>query len=201
MEAFSVEIVQNRAADIEFENLSSRQQFNDAGSIAYPLSHLAVAGLFDRQSIDAATDYFRQLSAGTPFDTTVYQVFGIELDDYYSWFPSWLESAQGSREVPAALSVSFGVDKPSSVSIVDDQEEAARGEQILVLATTSAAANCVLLLRQPAVEEPLLRRETFADGKGGVFWLVTIPWTISPGPALLDVSCGADPEIRTITVE
>jgi hypothetical protein len=47
----------------------------------------------------------------------------------------------------------------------------------------------------------VVNRGSVADAGGLVFWLVTIPAELPPGPATVTVSCGGERSTATIEIE
>jgi hypothetical protein len=89
---------------------------------------------------------------------------------------------------------------PADAAIETVATAAAVGEQTTVVAETEPGAQCKLRLRsgnRPA----MVNRGSVADAGGLVFWLVTIPAELPPGPATVTVSCGGERSTATIEIE
>ena len=93
---------------------------------------------------------------------------------------------------PDELKITEGVDQPSAVTVEEAPEFVIPGQQTLVVANTIPGTNCTLDLVVADTTVLIDDRETFADGGGQVFWLLTLPANAPPGDGDFVVDCGAD---------
>jgi hypothetical protein len=171
----------------------SLSQFAPYGSLiteAYPLSYIAVQYLLGRSglSVSALGEFYRAVGGGTAVDEAFHRTFGITVPEYYVEFDAWRPTLQTGSEVPPDFSPPHGIEQQAAASWLHLQPEIVRGDQLIVVIATNPGAVCALdlLLGQSAIQ-----RETFANGDGEAFWLVTIPTDAPIGPATASASCGA----------
>jgi hypothetical protein len=79
----------------------------------------------------------------------------------------------------------------SRVSIVSASDPVEVGGQITVLGRAEAGAICRARIRGKESGEAV-SGSTFADASGRIFWLLTIPEAVGPGPATVTASCGGE---------
>ena len=164
------------------------EQFAPYGSLtteAYPLSYIAVQYLLGRSglSVSALGDFYRAVANGSSIDGAFVSAFGIPLAGSYVAFDAWRASLQTASDFPrdflAAPTGSIGRRPQTGCTC----RRRSTGEvELIVVVTTTPGANCWLDLQ---FTTGTIERDTFANGEGEAFWLVTIPDDVPVGPATL----------------
>jgi hypothetical protein len=187
--------------DRTLSELESFESFNTAGAAGYPLAYFGVAKLFEDTGPGAVTGYYSLLAAGMPFDEAFTLTFGLTPADHYQQFERWMSTLGGASEIPADVAIFEGISLQSPVRIVEMPERAGIDDQILVRARTIEASACSLSLTSglPAIE--ILERNTFADGDGDVFWLLTISAETVSGNGSVTIDCGGEPVSSPVIIE
>jgi hypothetical protein len=166
---------------------------------AYPLAYIAVQYLLGSKgrSVSAIGDVYTQLKQGATFENAFQTVFGETLDQFYTAFEGWRPTFQKETQLPDDFWPNDGSGQPSGITVQNAPQAAARDQQIVIVAKTGSLTDCDATLQLGASS---LQRDTYANGEGEVFWLITIPSDAPTGPATLTLGCGASPATLQITV-
>lgn len=187
------EIVQHTVLP-PLEELERLQDFQKQPGQVYPLAYFGVAQLLDGRSLSSVEDYYRALQQGSTFPEAFEQVFGLTPEQFYDDFAEFRANELPTMGFyPAELSVSEGTDQPSPVTIEQSPASLVPGEQALVIADALPGANCTLSLIEDDRTIVIGDRDTFADGTGQAFWLMSIPPDLPSGQGDLVLRCGAEP--------
>ncbi len=167
----------------------------------YSLAHLAIQGLLARngQSISALFQIFDEIGDGATFEDAFADTFHVNMDQFCTDVETWRATLEPVDDYPPDLVVYQGEDLPSNVTFGSMPAQAAPGQQVLVTANTTAAANCDLNMTVDRRSGPIFS-ETFANGSGEAFWLVIVPENALPGQVSVEISCGAAPVSRQLTI-
>jgi hypothetical protein len=167
----------------------------------YSLGHLAIQELLARngQSIEALVRVFEEIGDGVSFEDAFASTFHVSVDQFCADVEAWRTTLAPVDDYPADLVVYQGEDVPSDVAFGSVPAQAAPGQQVLITATTSAAANCALTMTADKRSGPIVS-ETFANGSGEAFWLLIVPENALPGQMSMEISCGAAPVSRQLTI-
>lgn len=166
---------------------------------SYPLAYIAVQYLLGSKgmSVSALGDVYTALENGSTFEQAFQTVFGETLDQFYTDFEAWRPSFQKVNQLPQDFWPNDGSGQPSAVAIQSAPSTAARDQQIVVVGATGSLTSCTSTLQLGASS---LQRQTYANGSGVVFWLITIPSDAPVGASTLTVDCGAAPATAQIAI-
>lgn len=181
-------------------SLSELHGYDVMLSEAYPLAYLAVQYLLGSRGMTVASlgDVYLAMGEGATFERAFDEVFGSSLADFEAEFDEWRSAFPRQvfdagdftlireRDAPGA---------PVAPELVPD--EIALGGQLLVVARTEPRTDCVAVLR---LADETVRRETFSNAEGDLFWLITIPETAPTGPATVWLGCGAAPARAEVVI-
>lgn len=181
---------------------ASLVQFEQYGSLtaeAYPLSYIAVQYLLGRAglSVSALGTFYLAVSQGIPLEQAFQSTFGLSLDEYYVIFDDWIPSLQPEATFPLDFLPPDGTDQAAEARWLQTPVQVERGDQLILVVLTSPGAVCTLDVQMP---ERVTARETFANGEGEAFWLVTIPASAPAGAATVTAECGAAPVSAVVDV-
>jgi len=186
----------------EFPAPEPLTELRSGGSMSaddYPLAYIAIQYLLGSKglSVGALGDVYRELATGASFEQAFQNVFGESLDQFAADFERWRPTFAQVTELPDDFWPIHGNPRPATIVLRSVPAGAAREQQIVVVGKTEPLAACeaTLLLGQNG-----LQRSTYANGEGEVFWLMTIPADAPPGPATLELSCGAAPVSTTLSI-
>ncbi len=160
---------------------------------AYPLAYLAVQYLLGSGGLTVAAlgDVYLAMGDGSSFEQAFEHVFGSSLTDFEAEFEGWRASFPTHVSNSDDFAFIYERDAPAAgvtPELVPD--EIGRGGQLLVVASTEPRADCSAMLQ---LADETIRRETYSNAEGELFWLITIPDTAPTGPATLWLDCGAAP--------
>lgn len=174
----------------ELEGLDALQA--EPGQV-YPLAYFGVAQLLQDRPLSSIGDYYDALQDGKSFPAAFEMAFGLTPQQFYAEFAQFRANELPTMNLfPPELDVSEGTDQASGVTVVHAPAFVIPGSQVLVLADASAGANCTLSLIADGTSIVIGDRDTFADGDGRVFWLLTIPPDLPPGDGDFVLDCGSD---------
>lgn len=161
---------------------------------AYPLAYFGVAQSIQNRPLSSIDAYYTALQEGKTFPEAFESAFGMTPERFYAEFAQFRAANLPTMGyLPAELNTSAGIDQPSAVDMEAAPRFAIPGQQVLVIATAQPGSNCALDLLTPDMAASIQDRDTFANGAGQVFWLVTIPADAPTGEGKAVISCGADP--------
>jgi hypothetical protein len=174
--------------------------YQNAEGALYPLSYFSIALLMETRDLHAMNAYYALIAGGTSFEQAFAAAFGLSPAEHYAAFATWdgLPTANG---MPEDISVFVPVDRQESVEIVSAPRALFPDEQIFVHGLTSPGTTCAIGLTLPGDMQPIVARQTFADGTGDVHWLLTVPATTPPGLAVLEMHCGGPSISRAAIVQ
>ncbi|HEY7032459.1 MAG TPA: collagenase [Thermomicrobiales bacterium] len=185
---------------LDLKTVESLRAFQSAEGPIYPLSYLAIAYLVEDGNTRDLDRFFRTVGEGADWRSAFAAVFGRDVDAFYEAFARWRSELIAPTNMPKAFAPVKASTVPADAAIETVATAAAVGEQTTVVAETEPGAQCKLRLRsgnRPA----MVNRGSVADAGGLVFWLVTIPAELPPGPATVTVSCGGERSTATIEIE
>lgn len=161
---------------------------------SYPLMYFGVDFLLRDLPLSTVDNYYTYLEQGTPFDAAFESAYGITPELFYDEFARFRASSLPTTDhYPAELEITEGIDHPSAVNELAVPTFVIPGEQALIMAGVMPGSNCTLDLIVAETLVVIDDRETFANGLGRVFWLVTIPSDLPSGQGTFALDCGADP--------
>lgn len=174
--------------------LSDLQTGDSMSADSYPLAYIAVQYLLGSKgmSVAALGAVYTQMQQGASFEDAFAAVFGTSLDQFYTDFAAWRPSLQRVDELPDDFWPVEHAVPASAIAMQSVPQEVQRGQQMVVLAKTAALADCAADL---SLGGATLQRETFANGEGEIFWLITIPADVPAGSATLSLSCDSSPAV------
>ena len=179
----------------EFPVSGSLADLRPSGSMtadAYPLAYIAIQYLLGSRglSISAIGDLYAQLASGASFDQAFESTFDIPLDQFTADFDAWLPTLATVGELPADFWPNDGTSQPAPVAIRSAPAQAAPDQQVVIVAATEPLTECTATFQFGATT---MDRQTFSNGNGELFWMVTVPSDASPGTATATFSCGSAP--------
>lgn len=179
--------------------LQDLQSNGSMGADAYPLAYIAIQYLLGSKglSVSALGDVYTQLQQGATFEQAFQTVFGESLDQFSAAFEAWRPSLQQETELPDDFWPNDGTTQPAAITLQTVPQTATRDQQIVVVGKTLPLNACDATLQLGASS---LERQTYSNGEGEVFWLITIPNDAPTGPATLTFSCGSAPATSQITI-
>jgi Peptidase of plants and bacteria len=173
--------------------LDSQIAFLQGDLSAYALSYFAFADLLDEQGFDAVDSLFSLLREGFGFEQAFEESFGQSTTAFYEEFALRQPTLTESVEPPEEFSTYIIERRSSPVTLVEAPDVLHAGDQVVYQATTEPGTICTLALEKPGASHPqLLQRESFANGQGDVYWLITVPANADRGDAQSILSCGGD---------
>jgi hypothetical protein len=199
VEAWSAGQLNLSAADPSLADLESMDDFGAASRQGYLLAYFAVAELVQAAGLDAIDVYYRLLESGATFHNALEPAFGLDPADHESRVEARLATLGGTATLLDDFSIVHGVVQESPVRFTGLPKLASPDDQVVILARTAAASVCTLSLTPAGGTSPL-KRTTFADGEGDIFWLVTIPMGTPIGDATLSADCGAAPVAAALAI-
>jgi hypothetical protein len=172
----------------------SLREIGSNGSIdanEYPLAYMAVQQLLadHGMSITALIDVYQQLGSGSKFDDAFVSVFGTTLDEFYGDF----EARRAEMPAVQSLDDDFYSNGPDGYM---SQEEFVwttfpvgvdHGTQLVFVAQTAPLVDCTLNL---FLSGSSIQRDTWANGEGEIFWLVSLPDDASASAGFLNAKSG-----------
>lgn len=172
----------------------SLREVGSNGSIdanEYPLVYMAVQQLLadHGMSIAALVDVYQQLSRGSQFDDVFVSVFGTTLEEFYGAF----ESQRVEMPTVQSLEDDFYANGPDGEMSQDEfvwttfPVGVDHGAQMVFVAQTAPLADCTLNL---FLSGSSIQRDTWANGEGEIFWLVSLPDDASASVGFLYAKCG-----------
>jgi hypothetical protein len=166
---------------------------------AYPLAYMAIQYLLGSKglSVSALGDVYTELANGATFDQAFQTVFGETPDQFSADFEAWRPTLQKETELPDDFYPNDGTTQPAAITMQTVPPTATRDEQIVAVGKTLPLTECDLTMQLGASS---LERQTFSNGEGEVFWLLTIPPDAPTGPASLTFTCGSAPATTQITI-
>ncbi|HET9660398.1 MAG TPA: hypothetical protein VFP05_08700 [Thermomicrobiales bacterium] len=181
------------------ETLEDLQPVGSMTADAYPLAYMAIQYLLGSKglSVSALGDVYTELANGAPFEQAFQTVFGETLDRFYIDFGAWRPTLQSETELPDDFYPNDGTTQPAAITMQTVPQNAARDQQIVAVGKTLPLTECDLTAQLGAVS---LERQTFSNGEGEVFWLLTIPPDAPAGPASLTFACGSAPTTIQLTI-
>jgi hypothetical protein len=179
--------------------LSNLDTSDSMGADAYPLAYVAVQYLLASKgmSVAALGDVYSRLEDGASFEEAFAAVFGEPLDQFYADFEALRAQLQQVTQLPDDFWPIEEDALPAPVVLGDTPPQVGRGQQMVVVGKTRPLTDCDAELRL-GVET--VRRETYANGEGEVFWLITVPVDAPVGPATLSVACDAMPVTAQLAI-
>lgn len=156
---------------------------------AYPLAYIAVQYLLGSRglSVSSIGEVYRALQAGSTFADAFTTVFGVSPDAFVAEFEAWRPNFQQVAEAPDDFWPITGFAQPSAVTLQQVPAAVAPDEQMIVIGATAPLAGCTATVQFGA---ETIERETYANGEGLVFWLVTVPADAVAGPGTVTAGCG-----------
>ena len=142
---------------------------------------------------------FDEIGNGATFEDAFADTSHVSVDQFCADVEAWRATLAPVDDYPPDLVVYQGEDLPSEVAFASAPAQAEPGQQVLVTANTTAAANCDLNMTVDRRSGPIFS-ETFANGSGEAFWLVIVPENALPGQVSVEISCGAAPVSRQLTI-
>lgn len=181
------------------ETLRDMQPNGSMTADAYPLAYIAIQYLLGNKglSVSAIGEVYTQLANGASFDDAFQTVFGESLDQFYTEFETWRPTLQKETELPNDFWPNDGTTQPASITMQTVPATATRDRQIVVVGKTAPLVECDATAQLGATS---LDRETFSNGEGEIFWLITIPPDAPAGATSFTFSCGAAPATVPITI-
>ncbi len=181
------------------ESLADLQPNGSMTADAYPVAYIAIQYLLGSRglSISAIGDVYAELADGAHFEQAFETVFGETLDQFSADYQQWLPTVVEITELPADFWPNDGGSSPAAITLQSIPAQAAPGQQIVIVGRTDPLAECEATLQFDTGDEP---RQTFANGNGEVFWLVSVPENAPAGPAGVTLSCGAGPVSTSISI-
>lgn len=186
----------------EFPVSGTLETLRPSGSMnadAYPLAYIAIQYLLGSRglSISAIGDFYTQIADGASFDQAFESVFGSTVAQFTADFDAWLPTLKNVTELPADFWPTDGTTQPAPVAIRSAPAQADPNQQILIVAGTEPLTDCTGTFQ---FGSDTLNRQTFSNGNGELFWLVTIPSDAPAGPAKVTLSCGSTPVSTQISI-
>jgi hypothetical protein len=139
------------------------------------------------------------MRSGNGWKTVFADVFGITASDFYESFAAERAGGLAPVDIPEPFAYVEPAKVEGNVAIDVSSESIALGEQLTMLGETEAGAICRLRLRSSKSDLDI-RGATFADASGRLFWLITVPEELGPGPATLTANCGGERESIAIEI-
>jgi hypothetical protein len=179
--------------------LQDLQSNGSMGADAYPLAYIAIQYLLGSKglSVSALGDVYTQLQQGATFDQAFQTAFGESLEQFSAAFEAWRPTLQQETELPDDFWPNDGTTQPAAITMQTVPQTAARDQQIVAVGKTLPLNACDATLQLGASS---LERQTYSNGEGEVFWLITIPSDAPTGPTSLTFSCGSAPATSQITI-
>lgn len=166
---------------------------------AYPFAYMAIQYLLGSRglSISAIGDVYAELADGASFDQAFTTVFDESVDQFTTSFQEWAPTLAKVTDLPTPFWPNDGTAPPAPVALQSVPTHITPDQQIVAVGKTASLAQCEATLQTDA---NILQRQTFADGDGDVFWLMTIPAEAAAGPATLTISCGSAPVSTELSI-
>jgi hypothetical protein len=166
---------------------------------SFPLAYVAIQYLLGSRglSVSVLGDVYTQLQQGIPFGQAFQSTFGQSIDQFYADFEAWRPTLQQETELPDDFWPTDGTTQPAAITMQTVPPTAARDQQIVAVGKTLPLNACDATLQLGASS---LERQTYSNGEGEVFWLITIPADAPTGPATLTFSCGSAPTTSQIVI-
>ena len=155
------------------------------------LAFLAIEQLLPDASPDALVQFLKQIRLGHSWQSAFCSTFGQTTEQFYQEMETAQESLIAPVRVPLQFAQVFPIATDSDITIGRMAGSAIAGAQILVKGQSDKGAICQFQLSDSG-SSPDAVGTTFADASGQLFWLVTVPTTIEPGPARIEAGCGGD---------
>jgi hypothetical protein len=168
----------------------SDEFYNEYGP-TYSLAYLAIEELLGDRDPAELDRLLRLVGSGERWDDAFTEIFDQDVERFYRSFEETRESLIAPTDSPEPFEYVAPKQLESRVSIVSTSEPIEVGGQLTVIARAEAGAICRARIRGKETGEAV-SGSTFADASGRVFWLLTIPEDVGPGPATVTASCGAE---------
>ena len=169
------------------------------GADAYPLAYIAIQYLLGNKglSVSSLGDVYTRLADGATFDQAFQTAFGESLDQFATAFEAWRPTLQQETELPDDFWPNDGTTQAAAITMQTVPQTASRDQQIVAVGKTLPLNACDATLQLGASS---LERQTYSNGEGEVFWLISIPSDAPTGAASLTFSCGSAPATSQITI-
>ncbi|MCO5221514.1 MAG: hypothetical protein M9947_07995 [Thermomicrobiales bacterium] len=179
--------------------LSELEGFASMTAPAYPVSYLAVQYLLGSRGLSVAAigAVYDHLAAGETFAQSFQATFGVSVLDFYQEFEAWRVGIERVLVLDDDFERETTAPQPSAITMIALPTAATVDTQLIMVGQTTPHAECGLDL---ALTQHRLRRTAIANGSGEVFWLVSLPEDIQPGPGAIMISCGADAVSGSLTI-
>ena len=170
-------------------SLAELQSYDSMSADSYPLAYIAVQYLLGRSgmSVSALTQVYQGLASGQSFDAAFQTVFGQSPDNFYVEFDMWRTGLVQVSAVPDDFVTPDYSGDPAAATWQQVQPQIERGDQLMLVVTTSPGASCTVQVLIPG--RPI-QREAEANGEGEVFWLITVPESAPAGTYSTRATCG-----------
>ncbi len=176
------------------EDLEDHSALQEQPGQVYPLAYFGVAQLIQNRPLSSIDTYYTALQEGRTFPEAFEFAFGMPTERFYAEFARFrADHLPTMGYLPDELRITEGVDQPSAVKVEGAPRFVIPDQQALVMAVAQPGSNCTLDLMTADMATAIQDRDTFANGAGRVFWLLTIPADAATGEGTIVVSCGADP--------
>jgi hypothetical protein len=181
------------------QDLEAYSAMTEQSGRVYSLAYFGVAQLMQDLPLTAIDAYYAELHQGSSFPLAFERAFGIAPAVFYDAFAEFrATSLPVMQDFPDELEISEGIDLPSAVTSDRLPPLVISGEQSLIVAEAFPGANCTLDLKVADISILGNSRQTFANGAGQVFWLLTVPVDMPSGQATVALDCGSAPLLAPV---
>jgi hypothetical protein len=178
----------NQPVTLDLRNIGSGGSMQPS---EYPLAYMAVQYLLAShgKSIASLVQVYQNMRNGSAFDTAFTLEFGNTLDEFYRDF----EIQRAGMNDVYVLDDDFYLNSGDGDTSQGDfrwivyPQETDHRRQLIFVGQTSPLEDCSLDLQ---ISGQSIRRDTWANGQGQIFWLVSLPDGAQPGIGYLYVKCG-----------
>jgi len=183
------------------QELEAYSAIKEQSGEVYSLAYFGVAQLMQALPVITIDTYYTELNQGSSFPLAFERAFGIAPAVFYDAFAEFRATGLPvMQDFPDELVINEGIDLPSAVTSDRLPLLVISGEQSLIVAEASPGANCTLDLKVADVSILSNSRQTFTNGSGQVFWLLTVPVNMPSGQATVALDCGSVPLMATVVV-
>lgn len=169
------------------------------GASEYALAYMAVQYLLGSNglSVEALGAVYQVIRSGGSFEGAFATVFGVSLEQFYVDFESWRLGMPKANSLDDDFYPNDGFTQGTFITWKYVPQQMNPGGQLLVVADTEPLLDCNLTL---TLQDQTIQRETWANGQGEVFWLVSLPDSAVPGYATVGATCGGAPVSSSIAI-